>query len=514
MAEFYHAGFCRKMRAVRFRIDRRGLLKGAGGLLALWGAGCGDEDRWAGEGIADAASFPDGVIAAPGPGGVHLVAHVAGLRGPARLGVEIAADPGFDALVARTVVDVPPGPADVPLHLRLPLPGAAPSRRHFYRLASRAGVSPVGSFKTWPAAGERRPMRLAFFSCQGWQAGYFTSHAGLAAEPDLDLAVSLGDYIYELTDDTGPAARTDTIGVAGDGFAETLEEYRQKYRHYRSDRDLQATHAAHGFVGVWDSHELAEDGEAHLGDRVPRFPAAVRSEHGRQAFWDCMPMDPGPPGAPLYRSLRLGDMVELFLLDLHTHAVKGETYLGAEQRAWLFEGLAASTARWKILGSSTVMMGLELAAGVPVNTGQWDGYPAERRALVEHVRQAGVRGVVAVTGDLHTFLAAPVTTTGLADGEPGLVELSPGAISSQGLLNLTPGDGAIARIYEEAARRVNPHLAFIDVLARGYGVMEAREDELLFTFRSPETVLEPVSPMRDLAAFRVPHGEPRVERIA
>ena len=44
---------------------------------------------------------------------------------------------------------------------------------------------------------------------------------------------------------------------------------------------------------------------------------------------------------------------------------------------------------------------------------------------------------------------------------------------------------------------------FIDLLARGYGIVEADDEELRVIFRSPETVYERKAPMRDLARFRV-----------
>jgi alkaline phosphatase D len=486
------------------KIRRRELLKGAGGAIALLAAGCGAEDAP----IADQAAFPDGLVIAPEPGGAHLVAMVQGLRGVPRLLVEVAA--GVEP-VASALVEVPALPADVPLHLRLPL-DVAPSTRLQVRLRARRGET-AGWFRTLPAPDDARPARVALFSCQGWQAGYFAAHRGMAAE-ELDLVVSLGDYIYELTDDTGPPDRVDAIGVNRDGFAETLDEYRQKYRLYRSDPDLRAMHAAHGFVGVWDSHELADDGAEHLDGKVPRVPLAERNANGRAAFWDFMPMDPGPADRPLYRSLRVGANLEIFLLDLHTHAEPpGATasYLGAAQRDWLFAGLASSPARWKLIASSTVMMGLDLSAGMPLNLRQWDGYPGERRALVEHAR--GVGGVVAVSGDLHTFLAAPVTTTGRQDGEAGLVEVCAGAISSQGLFDLAPHQTEAARGLEALARQVNPHLTFIDVLARGYAVVEAGADELRVTLRSPENVHQRGSPVRDLARFRVAAGATALERL-
>ena len=100
-------------------------------------------------------------------------------------------------------------------------------------LVSRFAIDPLRTRRPPDSA---EPVRIGFFSCQGWQAGFYTAHAGLAAE-ELDLVVSLGDYIYELTDDDGP--REDTIGPEGDGEAQTLAEYREKYHLYQSDPDLQ-----------------------------------------------------------------------------------------------------------------------------------------------------------------------------------------------------------------------------------------------------------------------------------
>ena len=58
---------------------------------------------------------------------------------------------------------------------------------------------------------------------------------------------------------------------------------------------------------------------------------------------------------------------------------------------------------------------------------------------------------------------------------------------------------------------MNPHLAYADLSAKGYGVLEARPDELLVTYRSPETVFERKSKMNTLARFRVARGSTEVE---
>ena len=72
----------------------------------------------------------------------------------------------------------------------------------------------------------------------------------------------------------------------------------------------------------------------------------------------------------------------------------------------------------------------------------------------------------------------------------------------------------VARGLEHQAVLINPGLRFIDVVSRGYSVLEARPDELLVTLRSPETTFEPSSPTRDLAVFRLRHGSLAVERVA
>ena len=102
-------------------------------------------------------------------------------------------------------------------------------------------------------------MRIGFFSCQDYQAGYYTALAGLAKEPDLDLIVCLGDYVYERTYYSGPPGRRDTLGANGDAEVQTLAEYRQKYRLYRTDADLQAIHSAAPFMAIWDDHEVEDD---------------------------------------------------------------------------------------------------------------------------------------------------------------------------------------------------------------------------------------------------------------
>jgi phosphodiesterase/alkaline phosphatase D-like protein len=160
------------------------------------------------------------------------------------------------------------------------------------------------------------------------------------------------------------------------------------------------------------------------------------------------------------------------------------SYLGAQQLAWLRRQLARSRATWKVVGSTTVMLGTDLNPGEPINLGQWDGYPEERRALMEGILADGVRGVVVLSGDLHTMIAGQVTTTGRADGKAAAVDFTSGAITSNGLIEMFRLDPSIAPGLEAQGRMVNPHIAFLDLLAKGYGIVEADARELRVTYRS------------------------------
>jgi len=169
------------------------------------------------------------------------------------------------------------------------------------------------------------------------------------------------------------------------------------------------------------------------------------------------------------------------------------------------------------LASTTVMEGTDITPGVPINLSQWDGYPDERRAIMEHILREGIGGVVVLSGDLHTFIAGQITTTGRDDGVPAAVDFTGGAITSQGLLDTyppRPDREALAAQLEAQGRLVNQHFAFLDLLAKGYGVLEADASELRVTFRTVESVLEPDSPVRDLARFRVAPDAPVIERLA
>jgi phosphodiesterase/alkaline phosphatase D-like protein len=468
--------------------------------------------------FASSDSFPQGVVSGfAGERELLLWTRIGATIGTVRLGLEVARDPEFRNVIHRGAVKARPA-RDHSVQARVRASALRPGEQYWYRFFSRTGSSPVGRVRTARPADSREPLRVAFFSCQGWQPGYFNAHAAMAKE-DLDLAVCLGDYIYEKTDDVGP--RTDTIGRERNGFCQTLGEYREKWRMYRSDPDLRAMHSAHNYVGIPDNHELADDDPGHLDGAPVYVPLNQRIRNGLLTYFEYTPLlrDRSAPFR-VFRSLTLGRHLELLLLEWAPD-FKGDHGPGAlgnqGQMEWLLDRLARSPATWKVIGSQPMMMSLDLPAGQPLNQGQWDGHPGDRRRIMDYILDRGIKGVTVMSGDIHTFFAGQVTTTGRIDGRPAATEFIGGAITSEPGPEMIFGDeraADFAELFRIGANSQNPHFTFSEHLHSGYALAEFREHEMRVTFRAVETKMVRPSPAFDLARFRVPVGEPRVEQLA
>jgi hypothetical protein len=67
---------------------------------------------------------------------------------------------------------------------------------------------------------------------------------------------------------------------------------------------------------------------------------------------------------------------------------------------------------------------------------------------------------------------------------------------------------------DAVVRADNPHIKLSNQQYKGYGVLEARVDELLVQYRCPRTIAAPRSTSFTLARFRVARGISSVEVLA
>ena len=183
--------------------------------------------------------------------------------------------------------------------------------------------------------------------------------------------------------------------------------------------------------------------------------------------------------------------------------------LGATQKAWVKRAVPAGKARWNLFTSETMMMALDSSPGNSVNQDQWDGYAAERHEILTSFVDAKVQNLVVLSGDLHTFLAGNLTTTGDSTGTPVGVEMLGGSATSLGLVEET---GISAATLDQLRQAADPHIVFADFVHHGYCVLDVTHTQVTGRFRSADTTRPSAKPTT-LATFTVQSGSPQLHQI-
>jgi alkaline phosphatase D len=381
--------------------------------------------------------------------------------------------------------------------------GDLPSgRTWFYAFATQDGArSAVGRTRTLDPDAER--LRVGVVCCARYAAGGYAAYRALA-DRDVDLVLHVGDYIYE----DGIAAKRAHVP---DHRCTTLADYRARYAQGRADPDLQALHAAHPVVAVWDDHEVAgnawRDGAASHDD-ARDGPWAERLAAASQAYAEWVPgrTTTGDGGRlRAWRALDLGRLAELVVLDtrhwgrdrqprtadeLDDRAAPRQL-LGADQEAFATDRLRRAERRPWVLLANQVMLhplripvpapalgraaqrsGFLVAGGEAINPDQWDGYATARDRLLDAVGERG--GVVALTGDVHSSWAWEGPARNSAR-EPTMVELVAPSATTDSLATRIPAPASLIELGLVAS---SPDLSHVEVTSHGYLLVDVTEDQL------------------------------------
>lgn len=409
--------------------------------------------------------------------------------------------------------------ADADYTVKVDPTGLAAGTTYYYAFAALpseggapTGRSVVGRTRTLPA-GDVARLRLAVTSCANYNNGYFNAYGRVADRNDLDVWVHLGDYIYEYADGRyGNVAAERPLEPKNETV--TLDDYRKRYAHYRTDADLQEAHRQHPIVAVWDDHETANDSyrDGAENHQPEEGDWNARKLAGTRAFVEWLPVraELVPGQLPkIYRELAFGNLVDLVMLDTRLAGrdkAPGDTtkvgsqakgtpadwadparqLLGAEQEAWLGTTLGASKARgtkWRLLGNQVVFAPTkDPRDGGPVTTDFWDGYQATRGRVIDKLESGAIDNVVVLTGDIHTSWAMdvpPLVTTDPAVYDPATgkgsvaVELVCPAVTSQAL----EGD-PLAAVAPNLVKQNNPHIFFNEVTRKGYLLVDVTPERV------------------------------------
>jgi alkaline phosphatase D len=306
---------------------------------------------------------------------------------------------------------------------RIALDGLRPETAYravvrFTDAEGRTGSPDAALFRTAPRPRTPAPVRLAWGGdlagqgvCRDAREGFPVLGHVLAERPDL--FIGLGDMIYA-DDVCHPIGLYANEQVPGEfGPAADLDGFRAHWRYNREDAGLRVLLATTPYVAVWDDHEIANDAGPHHDTRdeppyragIPLLPLA------RRAFLEWNPL---PEGAPLFRRLRWGRHLELFVLDTRSYrdpngapdtGTLPKTLLGAAQRRWLENGLQASRATWKVVVSSVPLSvptgSMETGRDGWAAGGTDGGFARELLAILEQLQHAGVRNLIWLTTDVH-----------------------------------------------------------------------------------------------------------------
>lgn len=354
---------------------------------------------------------------------------------------------------------------------------------YYYEFESNGKKSPRGRTRTAPQSGADS-LRFAIVSCANLEAGFFNAYKVLLNRADFDAVICLGDYIYEYeSGGYSPNATANRQWLPSNEIL-SLSDYRERYSTYHLDDDLRRLHQQFPFITIWDDHESANDAWMNGAENhttASEGPFAIRKANAKQAYFEWLPIRQQTGSTDpyqIFRKLTYGNLVDFIMLDTRLHGrdlqagTSGATVtsnsrqlLGTNQFTWLGNRLDSSAAQWKIITQQIMIAPLKVF-GQAVNGDQWDGYPAERNRVFNHILNHNIKNVVAITGDIHSSWANDLPTSSYnsttGGGSAGVEFVGP-SVTSPGL-SIPLGAAAI--------QASNSHIKYADLSQHGFMILD------------------------------------------
>lgn len=352
----------------------------------------------------------------------------------------------------------------------------SPATEYFYRFKVGKWTSTVGRAKTAPErTSDPSEVRFGFSSCQDFETGAYLAHRAMAADK-LDAVVWLGDYIYEY------APSEDAVRPLSTPAPSDLDSYRNRYGNYKSDVDLQASHASAPWIVIWDDHETQNNYAGLVSEKpdVTTEEFATRRTAAYEAWWEHMPVRMAKPNGPdlqIYRRLDFGTLMKMVILDTRQYrsdqpcdvpsfdvanrceGVDTTSLLGEKELAWTLDELrSGKESTWCVLAQQIMMGQLQLLPDAPLlNVDQWDGYRAERQKLLDVMTP----NTVVLAGDIHS--------SWVNDLKSDFDDPSSKTVATEFVGPPTSSEfpAAFAAVLGDAGK-INPHIKYVDSTSHGY----------------------------------------------
>jgi len=252
-------------------------------------------------------------------------------------------------------------------------------------------------------------------------AGSTVAHGRTAPAPDAAVEVVFGGTScldqghgeYPSLDQVQELGPLDAMLWLGDTvYADsrsTEEGYRSLWQEQLSKATFQGILASTAGVWSWDDHEVDNNWN-------PQTILPSRLDMAVKTFFETVSLPESVRSTrKLWRSLRFGKTVELFVLDVRSERNRGAgEYVSPEQLAWLQQGLTDSECVWKVVATSVPITQWPLAWSIQdAHRDRWDGFEGtQRQELLDHIVDNELRGVLFVGGDLHQTTLSYVDPAG------------------------------------------------------------------------------------------------------
>ncbi|HET6981813.1 MAG TPA: alkaline phosphatase D family protein [Myxococcaceae bacterium] len=353
------------------RFDRRTILKSIAVMAAASAFPACNPSEGPGSESEGLKRFPQGVASGdPKQTTVILwtrVVNVGSVPVDLPLRLEVATDVTFTHLVVERDGLTATSAHDGCIKVRVK--GLSPATTYYYRFSLVQGstryFSTTGRTRTAADASADVPVHFTVTNCQDYVGRYWNSWQQMltVAPENLDFFLAIGDYVYETTAADGVpvgsravtfTTPSEAITVApGNLAAKSVGNYRDLYRTYRGDRQIQQAHARWPMIAIWDDHEYSDD---CWGSTATYFNGRKnekddeRRRNAEQAFFEYMPIDEGTPGSDpqadvftteraqlypnqkLWRSFVFGKHLELVMTDYRSfrpdHPVPEDAFPG------------------------------------------------------------------------------------------------------------------------------------------------------------------------------------------
>lgn len=293
---------------------------------------------------------------------------------------EVSSSINFNSLIAKGTVQALP---EHDYTVMVDIDTLPPHSKFYYRFSYQDSKSVIGETITLPEASAAvSELNIAVCSCSNYPTGYFNVYDAIA-KSEADVVLHLGDYIYEYGG-VGSYGDNPQLARPHDPNKEilTLEEYRKRYRQYRTDESLQLAHQKKPFIVVWDDHEVANDAfrdgaenhQENEGSFEERKALAIKVHD------EYLPVRSSSVGA-IYRNFEFGSLANLVMLDTRiigrdrqialesfftaegfdgagfaaAMADPNRRLMGNDQLGWAAATIGGSSATWQVLGQQVLM---------------------------------------------------------------------------------------------------------------------------------------------------------------